>query len=426
MVKLHAIVKAIAFLDLILLVLVQCPLFFSFTSQLFASILVVNVLMFTNLYSFRAFDIQVITSLPKALACNLAAIFLGSLLIVILMRVFAIMISIYSLMAIIAPYLMLPFLNYLIGNYFIGKLQPKNYLVIGKEETFGRLLSEVRKALFGKLNPAEYINPEPSTFDLALHNPRNRINAVLVSDMNLVRNIAVPLAKLKRLKIFYLSDVAEASLGRIPLEVLASFSDYYEKLFCLNKHSPAKRVFDISAAIFLLSVSFPFLIVFALLIYLESGAPIIFKQERIGQDNEIFTMYKFKTLKEVPESANPNDNIESRVTKIGRLMRKTRLDEFPQLINVLKGEMSLIGPRPEMIYFHKMCIENIPYYSYRNLLKPGITGWAQEKYQHTTTLEEYKRKTEYDLYYVKNKGFLLDLLIILRTSATMLGAKGSR
>ena len=125
-------------------------------------------------------------------------------------------------------------------------------------------------------------------------------------------------------------------------------------------------------------------------------------------------MYKFQTLKD------GDDDIKLRMTKFGKFLRDKRLDELPQFFNVLKGDMALVGPRPEMISFHNMCMKNIPYYRYRNYLKPGITGWAQVKYIHTTTLEEYIKKTEYDLYYIKNASFKLDIKIILSTIKKMI------
>jgi lipopolysaccharide/colanic/teichoic acid biosynthesis glycosyltransferase len=126
------------------------------------------------------------------------------------------------------------------------------------------------------------------------------------------------------------------------------------------------------------------------------------------------------------DSHTPNDGIEQRVLKIGKITRKTRLDETLQFWNVLNGTMSIVGSRPEMEEFHKEMKEKIPYYAYRLDTNPGITGWAQINYKHTTTLEDYRKKTEYDLYYVKNRTLLLDIQIMLKTVETMFGMRGAR
>jgi lipopolysaccharide/colanic/teichoic acid biosynthesis glycosyltransferase len=175
----------------------------------------------------------------------------------------------------------------------------------------------------------------------------------------------------------------------------------------------------------------PIMAILAIAILVESGRPVIFKQKRIGTNMEPFTFIKFRSLKNLSETEleklnNPNATIKQRVTKAGKLMRKFRIDELPQFFNVLNGTMSVIGPRPEMPAYHNQCLENIPYYSLRYKMKPGITGWAQINYKHTSGLEDYKIKTEYDLYYIKNRSILLDLQITLRTIETMLGMRGAR
>jgi lipopolysaccharide/colanic/teichoic acid biosynthesis glycosyltransferase len=126
------------------------------------------------------------------------------------------------------------------------------------------------------------------------------------------------------------------------------------------------------------------------------------------------------------DPANPNRAIEERPLKVGKVIRKLRIDESPQFLNVLKGDMSVVGPRPEMVEFHNMMKEQIPFYNMRLLVKPGITGWAQLNYKHTTTLEDYRKKTEYDLWYVKNRNIFLDLRIILQTLEAVLWRRGAK
>ena len=165
------------------------------------------------------------------------------------------------------------------------------------------------------------------------------------------------------------------------------------------------------------------------MIWLEGGAPIIYRQERVGRRGQIFTLLKFRSMTRDAEKngeaswASIND---TRATAVGRFMRRTRIDELPQLINVLKGEMSFVGPRPERQPFVAMLTEQIPFYAVRHSVKPGITGWAQVRYTYGGNVEESAKKLEYDLYYVKNHSLLLDILILLRTVRVVLLAEGAR
>jgi exopolysaccharide biosynthesis polyprenyl glycosylphosphotransferase len=203
-----------------------------------------------------------------------------------------------------------------------------------------------------------------------------------------------------------------------------------------------KRITDLGLAVLGLTLTWPLWVLIAAAIKLDSPGPVFFRQERLGQDGRPFTILKFRTMIENAESNGPQfaSRRDPRVTRVGRYLRKARLDELPQLYNILKGEMSFIGPRPEREVFtrefQKMVPvlregsrgtdpqgiqvgcgyrECIPHYSYRLLIKPGITGWAQVMHSYSATLEETKEKLQYDLYYIKNMGLLLDLAILLKT-----------
>ncbi|MEA1883091.1 MAG: sugar transferase [Thermotogota bacterium] len=161
------------------------------------------------------------------------------------------------------------------------------------------------------------------------------------------------------------------------------------------------RVVDIILSLIFLLILSPFFAICSLLLLIFQGKPIIYKQTRIGQNEQPFTLYKFRTLKqgEAKVSDIEQDHLK-RSTGIGRFLRSLRLDELPQLINCTKGDMSLVGPRPEMPYFHELCKKEIPNYTNRLLVKPGITGWAQTMYKRSDTLEEYRIKTGYDFYFL--------------------------
>ncbi|MCS6983561.1 MAG: exopolysaccharide biosynthesis polyprenyl glycosylphosphotransferase [Leptospiraceae bacterium] len=187
-----------------------------------------------------------------------------------------------------------------------------------------------------------------------------------------------------------------------------------------------KRLSDVSLSLFFLTLTMPIMLISALLLFLADGWPIIFQQERTGQGGRTFTIYKFRTMRRDAEKEGPRwaSIGDRRVHSLGRVLRLLRIDELPQLFNVLKGDMSFIGPRPERPEFDKKLEKKIPFYQLRYLMRPGITGWAQVNYPYGASEEDARRKLEYDLYYVKNFSFYLDLKILLRTFRTVLFARG--
>lgn len=196
----------------------------------------------------------------------------------------------------------------------------------------------------------------------------------------------------------------------------------------LNNHSQKKikRGLDVILAIFLLIFTMPIFIVTAILIRLESKGPVIFKQIRVGENMKKFKVYKFRSMKlhDSKKSSKYTLDNDDRITKIGKFIRKTRIDELPQLWNVIKGTMSFVGPRPEWDILAKEYEEKIPYYNLRHLIKPGITGWAQVMYPYGENIEDTKRKLEYDLYYIKHQNLLLDVLTIIKTIKVVIFGKG--
>ena len=187
-----------------------------------------------------------------------------------------------------------------------------------------------------------------------------------------------------------------------------------------------KRTTDILLAAFGLCVSFPLMVCISLFIKLSSRGPIFFKQERVGEHGKVFTLYKFRTMiADAEKETGPvwAQETDPRITRLGIILRRTGLDEIPQLCNVLKGDMSLVGPRPERPHFVAELQEQIPYYSQRLTVKPGVTGWAQVRYGYGATVEDALEKLQYDLYYIKNMSFFLDFLIMLSTLHKVLFAK---
>jgi lipopolysaccharide/colanic/teichoic acid biosynthesis glycosyltransferase len=171
------------------------------------------------------------------------------------------------------------------------------------------------------------------------------------------------------------------------------------------------------------------MLVTALCICLDSGLPVLYRQRRVGQDGRVFTLYKFRSMRVDAESTGAPrwaSTGDDRTTRVGRFIRKWRLDELPQLINVLRGEMSFVGPRPERPYFVDQLTKQIPYYALRHSAKPGITGWAQVRYQYGASVDDAIEKLQYDLYYLKNRSLFLDIMIMFATVEVVLWGRGAR
>jgi lipopolysaccharide/colanic/teichoic acid biosynthesis glycosyltransferase len=195
----------------------------------------------------------------------------------------------------------------------------------------------------------------------------------------------------------------------------------------VRSYDVLKRGADIVAASFLLLVGLPFMAVAVIGILIADGRPVLFRQTRVGRFGTRFSLVKFRTLRVArDEGGTPNDDIEQRVFRFGSFLRRTRLDELPQFFNVLRGDMSVIGPRPEMEYFHDKWVAVIPFYRQRLIVRPGISGWAQVRFPHTTTETDYWDKTAYDLWYIRHRSAFLDIRISLRTAGVMLFGFGAR
>jgi lipopolysaccharide/colanic/teichoic acid biosynthesis glycosyltransferase len=170
------------------------------------------------------------------------------------------------------------------------------------------------------------------------------------------------------------------------------------------------------------------MIVTALVIGLESGFPILYRQERVGLNGRLFNVVKFRSMRRDAEKDGKPvwaTSADNRVTKVGGIIRKLRVDELPQLFSVLKGDMSLIGPRPERPFFVDQLTREIPFYAVRHSVKPGVTGWAQVCYHYGATVEDSAEKLQYDLYYVKNQSLFLDLVILFETVGVVVTGKGA-
>jgi sugar transferase (PEP-CTERM system associated) len=236
--------------------------------------------------------------------------------------------------------------------------------------------------------------------------------------------------KLRGIRILELSSFFERENGHLQIDSMnASWMILAEGFHQGIVRDTVKRLFDLLVSAAMLVVCLPIMALTALLIKLESPGPVLYRQERVGQGCRTFTILKFRSMcvdaekDGKPRWAGQND---SRVTLTGRFIRRTRIDELPQIFNVFFGDMSFVGPRPERPYFVQDLTQKIPYYGVRHTVKPGITGWAQVRYAYGATDEDAMHKLQYDLYYVKNHSLFLDLMILFQTAQVVLWGKGVR
>jgi sugar transferase (PEP-CTERM system associated) len=236
--------------------------------------------------------------------------------------------------------------------------------------------------------------------------------------------------RLQGTPVLDLAGFYERTRGQVPTESLkASWLVYGHGFVQGPVRTAVKRSFDVVCSLLLLAIASPVMLLTALLVKLDSPGPIIYRQERVGLGGRSFMCLKFRSMCSDAERdgvarwASKND---ARVTRVGAFIRKCRIDELPQLLSVLKGEMSLVGPRPERPSFVAQLREQIPFYDIRHSVKPGVTGWAQVRYSYGASVEDARRKHEYDLYYVKNNSLFLDLLVLVETVSVVLFREGAQ
>ncbi len=254
--------------------------------------------------------------------------------------------------------------------------------------------------------------------------PRNR-SSLLISSILRARLQGIEIEDMPK------RHVVERLTGRIPVQNIADqwllFADGF---YLLHKEyiRKIKRLMDMAVSATVLVVTSPLLGLAALAIRLESPGPILYTQQRIGKGNQTFTIYKFRSMRHNAEidGAMWASQKDSRVTRVGKWLRLTHIDELPQIWNIFKGDMSFVGPRPERPEFVTMLEEKVPYYFVRHSVQPGLTGWAQINYQYGDSIEDATNKLEFDLYYVKNMSIFLDLKIILRTIGVVILRDGAR
>jgi lipopolysaccharide/colanic/teichoic acid biosynthesis glycosyltransferase len=229
--------------------------------------------------------------------------------------------------------------------------------------------------------------------------------------------------------VMHVKQMEESLTGRVAIEHLSE--NNLGSLIPGIVYGKVKRAGDFVLSLVAVPLLLPVMLIVALLIRLDSAGPVLFRQERMGYRGDVFAMFKFRSMRAADEMPDPRAaamtrDDDARVTRLGRYLRRYRIDELPQVINVLKGEMSWIGPRPEAVPLSRWYESELPFYRYRHIVRPGITGWAQVKQGHVADVEDVLWKLQYDFYYIKNFSFWLDLLIVARTIRTVLSGFGAR
>jgi len=327
-------------------------------------------------------------------------------------------------------------------NWSLKSYLPKSHLaIIGFNEQVQELINELQKKphlgfvisfIVDNNATDQSLNNIPLIKDInqikQLINKNKISNIILTADPHYSDNLRSALFDCLPLKINYISlpNFYEAITGKIPLDAINQMW-FLENLNEGSKSwfNKIKYFYDFILAMLILLITLPFWLLIALIIKMESRGPVFIIMPRLGQDNKIFNLIKFRTMKEEGNDRSPTIANDPRITKFGSFLRKTRLDEVPQMINVIRGEMSFVGPRPERPELALELEKQITFYRERLLVKPGLTGSDQISGEyHSPIREDSLKKLQYDLFYIKNRSLYLDISIILKTIATVLSRKG--
>ena len=350
-----------------------------------------------------------------------------------------------SLYAMVLAFIYLAFSRAMLGSLIGGEAFKRRLLVLGAGKRAQRIKELEAKPGSGfivvgyiAMNENKRVVPEAINRD-AIYNLADFVVKMGASEVVLAleeRRNAIPLDDLLRIKttgvhVNEISSFLERETGRVDLDSVNPswliFSDGFSSGRRLS--GIAKRLFDVIASLILLFATMPVVIVFAILVKLESRGPAFYRQIRVGLFGQPYSVLKLRSMRsdaELDGKALWAEKDDPRITVIGKFIRKVRIDELPQTWNVLKGEMSFVGPRPERPEFVADLEQQLSYYAERHMVKPGITGWAQINYPYGASIEDSRHKLEYDLYYAKNYTPFLDILILLQTIRVVLWPEGAR
>lgn len=338
------------------------------------------------------------------------------------------------------------------GRIFVRSLQ-RNLLLrgIGRRNTIIIGYNEKAKEIFKEVNRAKGLGLDVIGYVLVNENSNQNGNEKILGTIDEIQDIVnmhnikeVIIALDKHEHDLMLDVIAKCDFNDLNIKIAPDLYEiisgqartnqlYGVPLIEINPQlmpvweRKIKRLMDIVFSLIILIVTLPITLIVALAIKLDSEGPVFFKQIRVGKDGKEFKIYKFRSMiKDAEKHTGPiwSTKDDPRITRVGKIIRKFRLDEIPQFINVLRGEMSLVGPRPERPYFVEKLSQEIPLYKRRLKVKPGITGWAQVKHKYDESIEDVKKKLQYDLYYIENISLRMDLKILFRTIFVVMFGKG--
>ncbi len=294
-------------------------------------------------------------------------------------------------------------------------------------------LAELSNGLRGRFVVAAHIEPAGAFFDAKLVSLASKLRAPEVVISAERKEELVPAAtvfqRISGIPVVDFDSFYERETGQVELACLPAIWPYPSREIQTPFLRAAKRLFDIMVSLLAIAATAPVMLLAALAIRLEDGKPVLFRQTRVGLNGCKFTLYKFRSMRvDAEHGSEPLWAAENdpRITRVGSIIRKFRVDELPQFFNTLRGDMSFIGPRPERPYFVEQLADSIPCYTVRHAVKPGITGWAQVSFRYGASFEDAYQKTAFDLYYVKHQSVLLDLIILARTVRVVLWPSGAR
>ena len=297
----------------------------------------------------------------------------------------------------------------------------QNAAFLGKSPLAEKLAKEIEQNPQLGYKIVKFLDPQKNIFSQVKR--KNIETLIIARALNGQSKLTEGLYQCLPLKINFmdLAQAYEILLHKIPIDFVSQ-AWFLENLAEGEKkiYDKLKRVGDIILASLFIAITSPLWLIFAFLINWEDKGPVFYKQKRVGKDREDFWLIKFRSMKEEAEKGKPvwAKKDDERVTKVGKFLRKSHLDELPQMLNVLKGDISLVGARPERPVFVKKLEKQIPYYHLRHIIRPGFTGWAWIKFKYARSIEDSFEKFQYDLYYIKNRSLFLDLGILLKTLQT--------
>jgi sugar transferase (PEP-CTERM system associated) len=332
-------------------------------------------------------------------------------------------------------------------RFYLGSRTPHtNLLVLGTGNLAREAVREILRHPELGIKVVGFVDDNPEMVGVSIVNPRvvglyqdlpqlvanHKVDRIIVGLQD--RRGKLPIKELldfktKGVAIEDATTFYERVAGKIPIENLKPSWMVFNSGFGVSKRMLLeKRILSLVVSSILLLLFSPIILVLMALIKLDSKGPVFYKQERVGQDGKSFMLVKFRSMyKDAESHTGPvwSKDDDDRITRVGKLMRRTRLDELPQFYNIFRGDMSLVGPRPERPCFVQQLAEAIPFYPMRHIVKPGITGWAQINYGYANSLDHTVEKLQYDLFYIKNMSWVLDALIVIETIKTVLVEKGS-